>query len=78
MVFTQTDEEFINTMPKWLLEAPDCNIPQRYLQYISKEVLDKRQENIDTKIVEDLQRQLVAAREKETACIDGLAEIQLA
>lgn len=46
--------------------------------YIPKEVLDKRQENIDTSNIRKLKRQLEHARETESACIAELAELELA
>lgn len=78
MVHSDTDDEFINKMPAWLLQSPECSIPSRFLQYISKEVLDKRQENIDTKKVEDLQRSIKRHQESESACVDELLELELA
>jgi hypothetical protein len=75
-VWDKTDAEFVNALPQWMLESPDCTIAERFLQYIPKEVLDKRQENIDTSVIENLQRQIKAAQEKEIACKAELAELE--
>ena len=76
MAWDKTDEEYVNSQPQWLLESPDSKIAQRFLQYISKEVLDKRQENIDTVVIEKLQQQIKAAQETESTCVADLAELQ--
>ena len=76
MAWKVTDEEFVASEPAWILQSPGCKIPEHFLQYIPKEVLDKRAENIHNKRIVGLQRRKQAAIDTEKACTEELEELQ--
>ena len=81
MRWAETDQEYAEVQIEhaaWLIKSPDCSIPERFMQYIPKELLDKRDENIENARIEKLERSIKYHQEQENTCIDELAEIQLA
>lgn len=78
MVWKETDAEFVANQPVWMLQSPHCKIPKMFLQYIPKEVLDKRIENIHNMKLEQTKEALEYHKEQEMSCLKELFELQSA
>lgn len=76
MAYKHTDKEFVALQPAWMFQDPECKIPERFLQYIPKEVLDKREENIHNAHMDKLERKKQAAINTQKACTEELEELQ--